>query len=136
LQNVGPTPPVSDAETILDASVLIAIFKGERFEEDILEVVQGAVMSAVNYAEVWSKLRDFGLMEAPNVVIIFGLLSRIEPFTEQQARAAADMRRFGKDVSLGDRACMALAVDLKAEIYTADKAWANFDLGCPVHLIR
>jgi PIN domain nuclease of toxin-antitoxin system len=56
---------VSDAETILDASVLIAIFKGERFEEDILEVVQGAVMSAVNYAEVWSKLRDFGLMEAP-----------------------------------------------------------------------
>jgi PIN domain nuclease of toxin-antitoxin system len=92
---------VSDAETILDASVLIAIFKGERFEEDILEVVQGAVMSAVNYAEISSKRRDFGLMEAPNVVIIFGLLSRIEPFTEQQARAAADMRRFGKDVSLG-----------------------------------
>ena len=64
------------------------------------------------------------------------LLRTIEPFTITQARLVGEFRRFGKNVSLGDRACMALAVDIEADIYTADRAWAGFDIGRPVHLIR
>jgi ribonuclease VapC len=37
---------------------------------------------------------------------------------------------------LGDRACLALGIVLKAPIYTADKAWKNLKLGVRIHVIR
>ena len=93
-------------------------------------------MSTVNVAEVCTLLADGDTLLHTSGLQMLGLLRTIEPFTITQARLAGEFRRFGKDVSLGDRACMALAVDLEADIYTADRAWAGFDIGRPVHLIR
>lgn len=93
-------------------------------------------MSAVNVAEVFTLLADGDALAHASGVQTLSLLRTIEPFTAVQARLAGEFRRFGKNVSLGDRACIALAVDLEADIYTADRAWSGFDIGRPVHLIR
>jgi len=39
-------------------------------------------------------------------------------------------------LSLGDRACLALAIQRKAAVYTTDAAWKNLDLGIEVQVIR
>jgi PIN domain nuclease of toxin-antitoxin system len=43
-------------------------------------------------------------------------------------------RHFG--LSLGDRACLALAMERKATVYTTDKVWKNLDLGIEIVVIR
>jgi ribonuclease VapC len=37
---------------------------------------------------------------------------------------------------LGDRACLALGLALKAPVYTADRSWKNLKLGVRIHVIR
>jgi PIN domain nuclease of toxin-antitoxin system len=125
-------------EAVLDSSVLIAIFRNENIDVGILDVIEGAVISAANYSEVWAKLFDFGLTSDPRIDAVLNLLSRIAPFTESQARLAADLRPLTKyaGLSLGDRACLALALEIGAEVYTADRQWAHLKLGCSIHLIR
>jgi PIN domain nuclease of toxin-antitoxin system len=39
-------------------------------------------------------------------------------------------------LSLGDRACLALAIRRKATVYTTDAAWKNLNLGIEVEVIR
>jgi ribonuclease VapC len=96
------------------------------------------VMSAVNFAEVWTKIHDLRLTGDPRIHSLFMLLSRVEPFTESQARLAADLRPATKHVglSLGDRACIALALTIGGQVYTADRQWSQIDVGCSIHLIR
>jgi ribonuclease VapC len=43
-------------------------------------------------------------------------------------------KRYG--LSLGDRACLALAIERKAKVYTTDRNWKNLDLGIAVEVIR
>ena len=126
------------SETVLDSSVLIAILKDEQFDDGVLDILDGAALSAVNFAEVWSKIYDLGLRYAPRIDAVFSLLSRVEPFTESQARVAADLRSVTSHagLSLGDRACLALALEMGAEVYTADRSWSRVKVGCSIHLIR
>jgi len=126
------------SESVLDASVLIAVLKNEQLNDDVLDVIDGAVISAVNYAEVWTNVYDLGLTHAPRTREALSLLGRVEPFTESQALLAANLRRTTRQagLSLGDRACLALALELGAEVYTADRQWSNIRVGCAIHLIR
>ena len=127
------------SENVLDSSVFLAIIKGEHLEGDVLGVLDGAVMSAANLVEVLTKLLDIGIsLTDPEVEAMFALLDRIEPFTEAQARVAADLRHETRHagLSLGDRACLALALELGASVYTADRPWSSIDVGCKIHLIR
>jgi len=122
---------------VLDASVILAIANNEPYDTDLLSVFDGAVMSAVNFAEVITRLLDLGIdVSSTPVQRALFLLSTIEPFTATQGRIAGELRRLGKNIALGDRACMALAIDLGAELYTADTKWAEFDIGVNIHLIR
>lgn len=125
-------------EAVFDASVPIAIFRDEPFDGRIPDLIESAVMSAVNVAEVWTKVHEYGLTHAPRVEAFFDLLLRIEPFTASQARLTADLRRSTRHVglSLGDRACLALAIEMGAEVYTAERRWSQVEVGCKVHLIR
>jgi PIN domain nuclease of toxin-antitoxin system len=126
------------SESVLDSSVLIAVLRNERLDNDVIDVVDGAVISAANFAEVWTRIHDLGLTNDPRAQAIFTLLARVEPFTESQARLAADLRPATKSagLSLGDRACLALALEIGGEVYTADRQWSNISVGCPIHLIR
>jgi PIN domain nuclease of toxin-antitoxin system len=126
------------SEAVLDSSVILAILKDEAFDAIVYSVVDGGVMSTVNLVEVYSKLSDLKLAVTPRVNALIRTLSRIEPFTESQARLAADLRPSTRHagLSLGDRACLALALEVGAEVYTADRQWAHIEVGCTIHLIR
>jgi PIN domain nuclease of toxin-antitoxin system len=42
----------------------------------------------------------------------------------------------GKGLSLGDRYCLALAASRNAVAVTADRAWANLDIGLSIEMVR
>ena len=95
-------------------------------------------MSTVNLAEVVSKLVERGL-ESGQVhasVDILGIV--MHDFTVADAVAAGGLRATTRSagLSLGDRACLALAERLGATALTADTAWARSDLPVAVELIR
>lgn len=125
-------------EVVADASAIIALLAGEPFERIDLERMAGAWVSAVNLSEVLSKLYEMSLpaSEAAAAVSLLGL--RVAPFDEAQAGVAARLKgSTGKaGLSLGDRACLALAKSLQSSVITADRAWANVDVGVQVILIR
>lgn len=124
-------------ERVLDASVIIAIARNEPYNAGLIALIDGGIMSAVNFAEVITRLHDLGLdPDSLPIQGTFSLLGAIEPFTETQARTAVELRRLGKHIALGDRACMALAIELDADLYTADVEWTTFDIGIKVHRIR
>jgi PIN domain nuclease of toxin-antitoxin system len=41
-----------------------------------------------------------------------------------------------RGLSLGDRSCLALAIALKAPVYTTEQVWRGLDLGVVIHVIR
>ncbi len=126
------------SEIVLDSSVLIAVLKDEHYEKDVLHLLEGALLSTVNMAEVWSKLEEDGLASSVHVASLFALLGAAVPFTERHARLAARLRNSTRSagLSLGDLACLALAIEMNADVYTADRAWKDLNLPCRVHLIR
>lgn len=127
-----------NSRRVLDSSVLIAILKDEPYKEDTLHVIRGAEMSSVNYAEVWTKMYDLALIGDSRIDNLFDLLDDIAPFTKSQAALAGDLRPLTrpKGLSLGDRACLALAIERNADSYTAEHRWAELTLPCKIHLIR
>ena len=123
---------------VFDSSALLAISFGESGAERAARGLKDGMMSAVNVAEVISRYVDQGASEEEARVSLqtFGL--EIRPFDETQAMAAGLMRTATQKLglSLGDRACLALAVQEEATVFTADRTWAALDLEIEVELIR
>ena len=123
---------------VIDASVLLAVILGELPLEQTKPWLADSCMSAVNLSESVAKLVDHGY--APEVIIDILAATKVDvrPFDREQAEQAgllrASTRQFG--LSLGDRACLALAHELQRPAATADKAWAKLDIGIPIELIR
>lgn len=124
---------------VLDASALLALLNQERGAERLTDtLMQKAVMSAVNIAEVQAKLVDAGGNPEEVWTYVIGLVSNVEPFTAEQAKIAGTLIAKTKPLglSLGDRACLALATVLKAPVYTADRPWLKLKLGLRIHSLR
>ena len=123
---------------MLDASAILATIQREKGFEQVDAVLTQATVSAVNYSEVIAKLADRGMPEAPITLLLDRLNLNVSVFTEQQAQRAGQLRALTRKagLSLGDRACLALAEELGCPVVTADRAWAELDLGVPVVLIR
>lgn len=123
---------------ILDASALLAVLGDEPGGEVVVPLLDGAVISTVNWAEVLGRYADLGLDIAGREAEIESLGVSLSPFTSRQAEVAAGLlpltRKAG--LSLGDRACLALALDLGGQPVTAARAWGGIDLGLAVTLIR
>jgi PIN domain nuclease of toxin-antitoxin system len=124
---------------VLDASVILAVLFQERGAEKMTdEIMDVAVASAVNLAEVQSKLVKLG--HPPEDAWLDALLleSDPEPFTAEHAKIAGSLlaktQKYG--LSLGDRSCLALAITLKAPVYTTEQVWRNLKVGVPIHVIR
>ena len=58
--------------------------------------------------------------------------------TKLMGIAAGQLRELTRHrgLSLGDRACLALAIRENAIAVTADRAWGDLDIGCKIELIR
>ncbi len=124
--------------TVLDASALLALLWGEAGSATVADAPTPWAFSAVNYAEVASKLIDRGFSDDAARIVLAGLKVTIHPFTAAHAADAGLLRAATRHLglSLGDRACLALARDLGSRVMTADRAWTALDLGVPVDVIR
>jgi PIN domain nuclease of toxin-antitoxin system len=60
------------------------------------------------------------------------------PFQAEDAALAASLRPKTDPLglSLGDRACLALALARGVPVLTADRQWGSLDLGIDIRLIR
>ena len=123
---------------VLDASAVIAVIANEPGAEVVLPLLFSSAMSPVNLAEVlqWAARRGDDIDSLHDDLVLGGV--RIVPYSRDHsvdtARLFLDTRRFG--LSLGDRACLALARDLRIPVVTADRRWAELDVGVVIRLIR
>ena len=126
------------SEVVLDASALLALLNQEPGAERIAAYLPGVAMSTVNLAEVVAKLAEVGMSELEIRRAINGLHIRLVPFDDEQAFQCGLMRpRFRHlGLSLGDRACLALANLLGAKALTTDSAWKNLRGGPRVEVVR
>jgi PIN domain nuclease of toxin-antitoxin system len=125
-------------EVVLDSSAVLAILKREPGAERVRAVLDRSILGAVNAAEVHSKLVDAGVSRSASEAMIRFLGCPIVAFNENQAMDAgaliAQTRELG--LSLGDRACLALAIAREATVYTADRAWKDLSLQIRIEVIR
>jgi len=122
----------------IDASALLAMLFAEPGAEIVAdEIAGGATTSAVNFSEVATVLVRHQRDPAKILGPVREQLA-VEAFTEADALAAAALypKTANKGLSLGDRACLALAQRLDCPAVTADQAWAELDLDIAVQLIR
>jgi ribonuclease VapC len=126
-------------EVVFDASAMLAMLQHERGEEKLTtDILSRSVASAVNLAEVQSKLVKTRNDPDRAWAAALSAVDSVEAYTEEHARIAGDLiaatEPYG--LSLGGRSCLALAIALKAPVYTTEQAWKNLKLGIPIHVIR
>ncbi len=121
---------------VFDSSALLAVVFGEPGAARVIEALNEGVLSAVNASEVVARLVERGASEedARAWLRAFGL--PIRPFDEGLAIAAGLLRRTTRKqgLSLGDRACLALAMREQALVLTADRSWATLELDVEVQV--
>jgi PIN domain nuclease of toxin-antitoxin system len=125
-------------KNVLDASAVLAVLNGERGEKKVIPILAESAINSVNLTEVAAKLLEAGMDEAGARLAVSVLgIGEIVDFTEDLAWEAARLRPLTRQhgLSLGDRACLALAIKLKIPAVTADKEWSKLKL-CKVVLIR
>lgn len=124
--------------SVLDASAVLAFLRREKGAPFVEKRLVGAILSTVNYSEVLKKAVEHGglLSDARSRVELLQLT--ILPLDACQAEIAAGLwpavRHLG--LSMADRCCLALAVNLNRPVLTADQNWAKLDIGVKTELIR
>jgi ribonuclease VapC len=126
------------SKVVLDASALLAVLHGEPGAARVTEHLADAVMSAVNVAEAGARLVDRGMPPPLVGEAMRALGVEIASFDADLAQASTALRQGTRPLglSLGDRACLALAQKLGVPAVTADRAWSNLNLSISVTLIR
>jgi len=125
---------------VLDASAVIALILGEKGAERIADIVDDCALSTVNLAEIVGYFARNGASEAAIRDLFDGLQINIVPLDAELATAAGLLlpatRAAG--LSLGDRACLALAQQLRVKAMTTDRSWSRITraTGIEIELIR
>ena len=122
----------------MDASALLALLNNEAGAALVGEALPGAAISAVNLSEVVGKLAEAGMPESAIRDALTELALDVVPFDLEHAYEAGMLRLSTRDVglSLGDRACVSLAMRLGVTALTADRAWQDLWGGKVVRVIR
>ncbi len=113
---------------VLDASALIALFHQEPGSDKVAQAIEdGAVISTVNLSEVASKLNELGTPEVLIQTAINVLELTLVDFNAELAYKVGFLRPLTKSagLSLGDRACLALAQHLNLPALTTDRVWKD-----------
>jgi PIN domain nuclease of toxin-antitoxin system len=123
---------------VLDASAALAVLKGEPGGGTVLSSGLAPQISTVNLAEVYGRLIQLGMQGSPAWEAAHTIADEIVPFTQTQARLTAELfpRTRSLGLGLGDRACLALGIERKLPVLTADKAWKALRLGVEIRVIR
>lgn len=123
---------------MLDASALLAVLNEEPGADVVEPLLAGALLSSVNWSEVVQKAMARGVVvdgmrddvESAGVVIV----AFAPDDAERTAAVWWEAPRAG--LSLGDRACLALARARGGVAVTADRSWADLDVDVSVQVVR
>jgi PIN domain nuclease of toxin-antitoxin system len=123
---------------VLDASALLALMLEEPGCDMVRAHLDDAAISAVNLAEVYTRIAEKKGSVATARSVVEGLGLSIYDFNHGLAEAVADLRPATRSVglSLGDRTCLALAKSLSAAVLTSDRRMAEAQVGLDIRLIR
>lgn len=122
---------------VLDSSAVLAVLNQEKGSETAQTFFAEGMISAVNLAEILTKLIERGHSDATAMEAFELLQLPLIDFDVSLARKAAELRPVTSHLglSLGDRSCLALAILQGATAVTADKAWQTLSC-CSIKVIR
>jgi PIN domain nuclease of toxin-antitoxin system len=124
----------------LDASALLALLLGEPGAEKVKAALDGALVCAVNLAEVVSYYAKLGAARPDIEAMLRSLPIRVVPADAGLSYEAGMLRPFTLPggLSLGDRYCLALAKRAAVPALTAERRWPDIAsaAGVTVDLIR
>lgn len=129
---------------VLDSAAVLAFVLAEKGGRkigalmdriDAQEDVKVAI-STVNWCEILTRLQrdNKAITEAELAALLQGV--ELVPFERADASIAASFSVADRSLSLGDRACLALAQSRGATAWTADRIWARAKLNVPIEVIR
>jgi len=131
----------AESVVVLDASALVAYARNEPGAKIVAARLRDGgrvIVSAVNWAEATGKLREYRMTPTILRQALAAAGAEIAAFAEADAEIVGELtprRLLG--LSLGDRACLALALSMHAPALTADQQWGRLDLdGLVVERIR
>lgn len=115
---------------LLDASAIIALIKKEKGFQVVDDILAQSAISTVNFGELISSLAREGIPSADIDLMTENIIPEIIPFDHELSIVAGKLTAItkSKGLSLGDRACIATALQLDLPVYTADKVWADLDI--------
>lgn len=126
------------ASVVLDASAFLALLRNEAGADRVAAVLHDCLISAVNAAEIHTKLATWGMSRTAQAAALILVPATIVDFDGGLAQATGALvvatRKHG--LSLGDRACLALAAREGLPALTADRTWAAVDVGVRIEVIR
>jgi ribonuclease VapC len=124
---------------IADSSALIALLKGEPGATVVANNRDRLSVSSVNYCETLQYLIRIGHPAERAVLLTRNLKIPVVAASSEHGARAASLQNLTRSygLSLGDRFCIALALESEAPVLTADRIWADLVIpGLHVQLIR
>lgn len=125
------------SDYVLDSSAVLALLFQEKGMELIERILDRSIIGRVNESEILTKLvaRGSSISEASDE--LGELKLAVAELNEIQSRQIAELHPLTKHLglSLGDRACLALAIQENATAVTADRIWKDLDV-CKIEVIR
>lgn len=121
---------VAASPQVLDASVIIAFLRDEPGAAVVREAIDShALVSALNLSEVLAKMPDKGVSQETAALAVAALNLDVRPLDAFAAHQTAWLRPLTRHLglSIGDRACLALAQSVGALVLTADRPWLALD---------
>jgi ribonuclease VapC len=126
------------AKVVFDTSAVLALIKAELGWDKAAAVFPSAVLCTVNAAEVYTKFAEWQLPRHEQAKYLVMIEEIVVPFDNDLALRAGALRvatrSFG--LSVGDRACLALAQRLGVRALTTDKIWASLQIGVEIEVLR
>ena len=122
---------------VFDSSVVIAILKQSRGFKSAEKTLSDALISTINLAEVATYLARNSVPSDTIQEVLASFPIQVIPFEETLAIQTGCLYPSCKHLglSLGDRACLALAISRKLPVLTADQVWSKLDLGIPIQVL-
>jgi len=125
---------------VIDTSAVFIDLQNEDGADEARKWLRDAAISSVNLHEIVAKATDKGASPDQARELIEKMRLTVHAHDTEDAVESGLLRMTtrGKGLSLGDRACLALARKLNLPAVTANRAWADLadDLGVEVVLVR
>ena len=126
------------ASAVLDSSAILAVLNNEPGADAVEEMLDDALVSTVNYAEVVAKLVERGSTSAQAQSALRSIALTTSDFDILLAQRTGALRAetIRRGLSLGDQACLALAEREGVPALTGDRTWVGAVSGVEIRLIR